>query len=53
MLDQLESLLKQKKHHVSDPQLNIITSILDLLKRFSETIVASKYDPLARIEKQA
>ena len=30
---------------------NIIASILDLLKTFSEIIVASKCGPLARIEK--
>ena len=37
----------------SGPQLNIIASILGLLKTFSEIIVASKCDPLARIGKQA
>ena len=31
------------------PQLNIIASILELLKIFSEVIVASKCGPLARI----
>ena len=45
--------LKQEKHHISGPHLNIIASILDLLKTFSEIIVASKCGPLARIEKQA
>ena len=35
------------------PQLNIIESILKLLKIFSEVIVASTCCPLARIEKQA
>ena len=35
------------------PQLNIIASILALLKIFSEVIVASKCVSLARIEKQA
>ena len=35
------------------PQLNIIASILELLKIFSEVIVASKCVPLASIEKQA
>ena len=53
ILDQLESLLKQEKHHISAPQLNIAASILDLLKTFSEIIVASKCGPLAKIEKQA
>ena len=38
---------------MSVPQLNIITSILELLKIFSEVIVASKCAPLATIEKQA
>ena len=38
---------------ISGPQLNIIASILELLKIFSELIVASKCGPLARIEKQA
>ena len=31
----------------------MIVSILDLLKIFSEVIVASKCGPLAKIEKQA
>ena len=35
------------------PQLNITASLLDLLKIFSEVLVASKCGPLARIEKQA
>ena len=38
---------------ISGPQLNIIASILELLKIFSEVIVASKCNPLGRIEKQA
>ena len=38
---------------ISGPQLNMTTSILELLKIFSEVIVASKCGPLARIEKQA
>ena len=38
---------------ISGPQLNIIASILEFLKVFSEVIVASKCGPLARIEKQA
>ena len=32
--------------------MNIIASILELVKIFSEVIVASKCGPLARIEKQ-
>ena len=48
-----KSLLKQEKHYISGPKLNIIASILDLLKTFSEMIVASKCSPLARSEKQA
>ena len=48
-----KSLLKQEMHHLSGPQLNIIASIFDLLKTFSEIIVASKCGPLARIKKQA
>ena len=35
------------------PQLNIMTSILELLKIYIEIIIASKCVPLARIEKQA
>ena len=38
---------------ISGPQLNIIPSILELLKIFSEPIVASKCGPLARTEKLA
>ena len=38
---------------LSGPQLNIIASILELLKILSEVIAVSKYGPLARIEKQA
>ena len=37
---------------ISDPHLNIIASILELLKILSEVIVASKCGPLAWIEKQ-
>ena len=37
---------------ISGPQLNIITSTLELLKIFSEVIIASKCGPLAKIEKQ-
>ena len=44
--------LKQEKHHISGPHLNIIASILDLPKKFSKIIVASKCGPLARIENQ-
>ena len=38
---------------ISGPQLNIIASILELLKILSEVIVESKCGPLARIEKYA
>ena len=38
---------------ISGPQLNIIVSILELLKIFYEVIVASKCGPLAMIEEQA
>ena len=38
---------------ISGPQLNIMTSILELLKIYIEIIIASKCVPLARIEKQA
>ena len=37
---------------ISGQQLNNITSILELLKIFSEVIIASECGPLARIEKQ-
>ena len=37
---------------ISSPQLNIIASILELLKIFSEVISAFKCGPLAKIEKQ-
>ena len=46
-------LYNKRKIHISDPQSNITASILDLLKIFSEVIVASKCDPLAGIEKLA
>ena len=38
---------------ISGLQLNIITSILKLMKIYSEVILASKGGTLARIEKQA
>ena len=38
---------------MSGPQLIVIASILELLKLFSEVIVAPKCGPLAGIEKQA
>ena len=38
---------------ISGLQLNIIASILELVKYYLEVIVASKCGPLARIEKQA
>ena len=37
---------------ISDPQLNTITSILELLKIFSELIVAFQCGPLERIQKK-
>ena len=39
--------------YISGPLLNIIASILELLKTLSEVIVASKCDLLSRFEKQA
>ena len=42
----------RKAFIIGDPQLNIIASV-ELLKFFFEVIVASKVDPIARIEKQA
>ena len=38
---------------ISGSQVNIIASILELLKILSEVIVVSKFGPLARTEKQA
>ena len=38
---------------ISGPQLNIMASLLEHLKVFSEVTVAFKCGPLARIEKQA
>ena len=38
---------------ISGPHLNIIGSMLETLKIFSEVIVASKCDLLAKIEKEA
>ena len=52
-MDLLEKAYKQEKHHISGPQLNIIASILDLLKIFSEVIVASKCGPLASFQKHS
>ena len=43
----------RKTSIISGAQLNIIASILALLKIFFEVIAASKSCPLARIEKQA
>ena len=49
-----EKVLQNKRSiHITAPKLNIIASILEILKIFSEVIVASKCGPLARIEKQA
>ena len=53
ILDQLwKSPLKQEKDLISGPQLNI-ASIIDLLKTFSEIIVAIQIWSTTRIEKQA
>ena len=52
-MDLLKSPVQKRSIHISGPQLIIIASILELLKIFSEVIVASKCGPLARIEKQA
>ena len=38
---------------ISGPQLNIVASVMELLKILSEVIVASKCGALARIKKQA
>ena len=49
-----EKVLQNKRSiHMNGPQLNITASILDRFKIFSEVVEASKYGPLARIEKQA
>ena len=54
ILDLLKKSSKTREASIiSSPQLNIITSILELLKIFSKVTVASKCGPLARIEKQA
>ena len=45
-------LLIKRRIHISGPQLNIIASTLELLKRLSEVIVKSKCGPPARTEKQ-
>ena len=45
-----KSPLKQEKHSINGPQLYIIVSTLDLLKIFSEVIIAFKCGPLTRIE---
>ena len=45
-------LLNKGSINKGGPQLNIITSILDLLKILSEVIVTSKCVPRARVEKQ-
>ena len=42
----------RKASTISGSQLNIIASILELLKIFSEVMVASKCGPLAKVEKQ-
>ena len=52
ILDQLEMFSKTREASYKwFTIINIIPSILDLLKIFSEIIVASKCGPLARIEK--
>ena len=52
ILDQLEMFSKTREASYKwFTIINIIASILDLLKIFSEIIVASKCGPLARIEK--
>ena len=44
ILDLLQrSPLKQEKHRISGPQMNIIASILELLKTLSEVIEKSNY----------
>ena len=48
-----KSPVKKRIIHISGSQLNIIASTLELLKIFSEVIVASKCVLLAKIEKQA
>ena len=45
--------VKWSKTREASIKLNMIASIFDLLKIFSEVIVASKCGPLAKIEKQA
>ena len=54
ILDQPRKSSKTREASIiSGPQLNIIASILEPLKIFSEVIVASKCGPLAIIAKQA
>ena len=53
ILDQPRKSSKTREASIiSGPQLNIIASILEPLKIFSEVIVASKCGPLAIIAKQ-
>ena len=50
----IDKVLSNKRSvHVSGPQLNIIVSILKILKIFFKVVVGSKCGPLAKIEKQA
>ena len=49
----MDLLKKSSKTREASCKWSTILSIMDLLKIFSEVIVASKRDPLARIEKQA
>ena len=43
-------LQNKRSIHISGPQLNIIASMLDLLKISSEVVVGSKCGPLAKVE---
>ena len=51
--EEKKSPLNKRSIHISGPKLNILASILKVLKIFSGVTVASKYGPLTRIEKQA
>ena len=54
ILDLLKSSSKTREtSKIIGPQSNIIASTLELLKIFSEVILASIYGPLTRIEEQA
>ena len=45
--------MRSRSSHIRGPQLNIVASILEILKIFSKIMAASKYGPRAWIEKQA